>query len=655
MKKPSLFQAIEGWSLTKEGYQKPVLIKNLKTALKLYTLSQVDPKFDCEMKSTEFEDYCCEFSIARFPSSEMVLESFDRGFNAAVEAQTVSSSTKGNYRSALGRFMGWLVEQSWYKALFDTPPPRCIPRYVPAQRKPKPKHKGNRFYGLPYAEMPGQLTKELEKFKQFWSTPVASQHSVEWVEETPEALAQNQAAFMLNLEKRQRKLLEEGSPLDKPTVSPLAESKLDHFMQETSRFFGWLVKKGYPKEQLNLNLLTDRVLLQDYANWLIQERGTSYSATTSVLATALYVAKWLTYDQTRRRDWSDIEMVEDLRNYLGYYQKLYRKQKPELDEARWADTAITHDQARACTDYLYQCCAEYTNHESYYKTKSGPVKRCNDVKRATSAYVHSWKVYLIVKILTYVPIRQEEIRKLRIGSTLVRVTDHMGIERYAVKIKNHKNFSKTRKVRYYPLPTILTKDLDTWLEKVRPMIIQAPETLESWFEFWGHKLDDEESFRQRIANAKAGSFSRQKLKNVSAETTIKTLEKQLRAAIGQKAAWEAARANVVDNDHVFLTMGHTHKASFGKPCEECSHTSISSFVGNAVGRATKVLYGEPRFLPPHGFRNIGAAHQKKNSKGAHREAFSALEGHSLDIDNSYAAQVSRDYDLIYDIVDNWWE
>lgn len=655
MSNPSLFEAIEGWSLTKEGYRNPILIKNLKTALKRYVLPQIDPKFDCKISRAEFEEYCCEFNIAQLASREIVTESFDRGFDVAVKEGSISLSTKGNYRSALGRFMDWLLVQSWYKSLFDTPPPQFAPVHVPAQRKTKSKHKGKRMYGLPYAEMPEQLVKELEKFKKFWSEPVANQHSHDLVEETPETLAQNQADFMRSWQERQQKLFEEGSLLDKPTIFPLAKSTVGQCMEETSRFFGWLVKAGYPKEQLNLNLFTDRILLQDFAKWLIQERGTSYSSPTSMLETAIYVAKWLTYPQTKRRDWSDMEVVEQLKNYQNYYEKLYKKQKPELDEQKWADQAITHDQARACVDYLYQWCAEYQLIKHRYDTNSGPSICEKAVKRPASAYVHSWKVYLLVKILTYAPIRQEEIRKLRIGSTLIRVTDHMGIERYAVKIKNHKNFNKTRKSRYYPLPTILTKDLDTWLEKIRPMIIQGPETLESWFRFWNHKLNDIQVLQQRLLDAKAKIYDGNPNTKNSKEKYIQHLEERLRAVIKHKEGWEAAKANVANNDYVFLTLGRTFKASYGRPCEECHHGGITTLVSSAIARATKALYGHPRFLPPHGFRNIGAAHQKKNSKGEHREAFSALEGHSLAIDNQYAAQVSQDYDLIYDIVDNWWE
>jgi hypothetical protein len=49
----------------------------------------------------------------------------------------------------------------------------------------------------------------------------------------------------------------------------------------------------------------------------------------------------------------------------------------------------------------------------------------------------------MVKILVYAPVRQEELRKLRIDDTLKLVEDSKGILRYAVRIKNHKNTLKT--------------------------------------------------------------------------------------------------------------------------------------------------------------------------------------------------------------------
>jgi integrase len=74
-----------------------------------------------------------------------------------------------------------------------------------------------------------------------------------------------------------------------------------------------------------------------------------------------------------------------------------------------------------------------------------------------------------------------------------------------------------------------------------------------------------------------------------------------------------------------------------------------------MGRATKALFGQECFLNPHGFRNIGSKHLRKCGKGAHKDAFSALAGHSVEIDDEYAAQITSDYELIEDIVDDWWQ
>ena len=65
------------------------------------------------------------------------------------------------------------------------------------------------------------------------------------------------------------------------------------------------------------------------------------------------------------------------------------------------------------------------------------------------------------------------------GTTLKLVQDSQGVTRYAVRIKDHKRTSITRKPRYYPLPTILTNDITTWIEEIRPLAINAPLTLKA--------------------------------------------------------------------------------------------------------------------------------------------------------------------------------
>ena len=111
-----------------------------------------------------------------------------------------------------------------------------------------------------------------------------------------------------------------------------------------------------------------------------------------------------------------------------------------------------------------------------------------------------------------------------------------------------------------------------------------------------------------------------------------------------------AKANAKVCHNVFFSLGGSHPGSFGKAYDESRTSCISSMVSRAVGRATK--YGQAYYLNPHGFRHIGS--KQVRIAGKDKPAFSALVGHTLRVDEQYAAQVTKDYELIVDFVDDWW-
>jgi len=386
-----------------------------------------------------------------------------------------------------------------------------------------------------------------------------------------------------------------------------------------------------------MELVTDPIFLQDYADWLINKRRCSYSEAAKLLQAAISVAKWLTFEQSHRRDWSDIPRVVQLQALRARFTESYRDEKPQRDEEKWSNREIEHSQAREVAQYLYECCAKLSN---------------SGYKRRLSAIVEAWEVYLMIKILVYAPVRQEELRKLQVGSTLIKLKDSQGLERYAVRIKNHKNFNRTGKSRYYPLPSVLTQDLDTWLHVIRPMAIEAPQTRESWLKFWGRKESEIEPLQKRLELAQNGSLSLH-VKNL--ENYIAQLNKKLTGLQTRIASWEQAKSNASVCEHVFFSLGGNRPDSFAKPYDDDRLSCITGLVSRAVGRATKALFDQEYFLNPHGFRNIASKHLRKCGNGAHKDAFSAFVGHSVEIDDEYAAQITSDYELIEDIVDDWWE
>ncbi|MEP0925289.1 hypothetical protein [Leptolyngbya sp. ST-U4] len=222
---------------------------------------------------------------------------------------------------------------------------------------------------------------------------------------------------------------------------------------------------------------------------------------------------------------------------------------------------------------------------------------------------------------------------------------------YAVRIKNHKTFSKTGKARYYPLPNILTRDLDVWLEQIRPSALKATQTLENWLKFWGHSPKELERLEQKLLNLQLSGILPQQCS--SPQRYKQNLERKYEGLKSRIAAWEVAKANAEVCHNVFFSLGGSHPGSFGKAYDESRTSCISSMVSRAVGRATKALYGQAYYLNPHGFRHIGS--KQVRMAGKDKAAFSALVGHTLRVDEQYAAQVTQDYELIVDFVDDWWD
>ncbi len=636
----SLMRAILEFKHSQDAQDYPEIIKHLKTALKRHVLPSLDSSFHpTQVNSQDFKRYCSRFLINRL-NPDAILDIFEKSFDAAVAAGQLAKSTKGNYSSALRRFLAWMRLQIWYLELFPQPLPAKAPAYVRVNgRKPPTCTQQERQYGLKQEELPKHILNELEDWRRFWlqssSLPEKPEHSPRSTSEKPKF---SQEQRRLKREQRRNLAASSGHGFEKPRVIKISASTLRRYTSNFYRFFGWCTQiEGYDLSELSLKLVIDPIYLQDYAEWLLTERGCSYSEAAKLLQAAISVAKWLTFEQSYRRDWSDIPVVVTLQALRARYTESYREEKPQLDEQKWLNREITHSQARCVVQYLYQCCAKLSD--------SGG-------KRRLSALVEAWQVYLMVKILVYAPVRQEELRKLRLGNSLIKLKDSKGIERYAVRIKHHKNFNKTGKLRYYPLPSVLTQDLDTWLNVIRPMAIEAPQTLESWLLFWGRKESEVEQLQQRLEQAENGSIS-DPVKNQ--ENYIAQLNKKLNGLKRRIAYWEQAAANASVCDHVFFSLGGNRPSSFAKPYDDDHLSCITGLVSRAVGRATKALFGQECFLNPHGFRNIGSKHLRKCGKGEYKDAFSALAGHSVEIDDEYAAQITSDYELIEDIVDDWWD
>jgi len=115
MKQRMLAQVIEEFGKEKDVQAHPSILKHLKTALSLYVIPKLVSQQDLQKGKLKSSDPF-EINITKL-DLPCVLITFDEEFDEAVQAEKTSKFTKGNYRSALGRFLKWIKEQIWYKSI----------------------------------------------------------------------------------------------------------------------------------------------------------------------------------------------------------------------------------------------------------------------------------------------------------------------------------------------------------------------------------------------------------------------------------------------------------------------------------------------------------------------------------------------------------
>lgn len=591
------------------------LEKYLSIAIRLYVL----PVLENEAHNLK----CCPPSYLELPVEQLhnALEIFDQQSSIATQEGQLAKGTKDNYRSALQRFIHWLKQQVWWCEIL----PKAVSRndVAPFRVKLKPKPtKGKRAsYGLTKKELPEHLPDELDEFSQFRLTGGRTLRR-SWQERRRDG------------ERRIRK----------PRMSAVKPATCHGDEQAILRFLGWYTKE-HPDGTPHLALLTDVDLLDDYVYWVTETRGVSYSTAVNMAGVAVAIAKWLNYQTSTRRNWLDAPIVLELRDLQREYAEIYDLEKRQHEQEKWPQKKLTHKQAREVVQYLQELCAP-----NYGKHDKETGEFLSHGTRSLSAVARAWQTYLLVKILVYCPVRQEELRKLKLGETLFRREDSEGNPYYVVELKDHKRSLTTRKMRHYRLPAILTEDLDVWVYEWRPWIVESVKTLENWIEFWGYGDGKLDRIRDRLQAAKQGIVS--KRVDNSLEEYIEQEESRLQGAENRIAAWPVAKANLESHNHLFFLLGKHEPESFGKPHYVAS---VWRLVNRAIARGTKTLFGEERWTNPHALRHIAEAHIRQSGKSHLREAFSTLIGHSPEMGDEYADQVVSEYESTEDIVDNWWE
>jgi len=637
------------FSITRWGksIEDPNLLKYLRIALKLYVLEGLGFKTK-DMKPKEFANFCDKLTLQKFmkqlekfaekdsskdekPETSLlspkenlkacVLEVFDQQFEAALAVELVKESTKHNYRSATGRFCEFIVQQTWWEELFPPQMPEFIPKH-PGLAKKKITYKKLDNYGLPIDKWPAHAVKQLEEYKEF-------------------RLTGGKKALFQGAWKRNG---ESAGQTSRPKLSAIAPSTFEQEKKALTLVFGWYVHiQGARVDQLDLELLTDANLLARYTYWCTKERGRSHQTGVRAASVGIAIAQWKNINKSSRRNWSDIEVIQELRDFRSYCNEEYQEEKKKFEEEKWKHKELTHPEARQVVQYLRSCCA---THQGTVARSTG--KHIKSNARPLSAVVWAWQVYLIVKILVYLPVRQQEVRQYELGKTLFRKLDAKNRPYYEVIITEHKNKARTGKNRKYKLPSILTADLDAWINVWRPKAVEAVQSLPAWLEFKGFKPEKLEILQQRLDAAKRGEFER-KVNNP--QKYIENLETRILGIRGIIAAWETARTNVTNNNSLFFSFGSgNYFNTFGQPL---AVDSVWSLVITAISKATLALFGEARWTNPHALRHIAAKHVRllqKDTKG-----MAAAMGHSEEQADKYANQIMTESDLIDNFIDSWWE
>jgi len=586
--------------------------KNLSIALRFYVIPGLDLEFGI-LKPKELAEYA---TLIPLEILRQCLKIFKEQSDFAITTGKLSPNTRNNYQSCLSQFMGWVEQQVWWKEQ-STEIPEVAPFRIIAKKKSVKKQLP--AYGLRQDELPDTLKQEIEEFQLFRSTGGK------------------------NLRRSRRDKRREGERRgSRPKLNPAKSSTLKKELESILRFLGWF-KNTYPEESLSLTLLTNIRFIDEFVYWIITERERSYSTGADMTATGIAIAKWQNYTNCNRRDWSDIPLILDLQDLQSEYSEIYDREKQKNQAKKWSRKELSHEEARHVVQYLSQLCApQYGKHDP--KTREF-LKHGN---RSLSTVISAWQTYIIVKILVYCPVRQEEIRNLILGETLFRHTDADGQPYYVVKLTEHKR-SRTAKNRTYRLPSVLTADFDLWITKWHPILKESIQDVNKWMELWGRPIDKMERMQKRLSDARKGIVSERVQQPL--EDYIRQEEIRVQGVLNRYQAFDTVKQNMENNNYLFFVMGEGQATAFGTPH---TVTSIWQLVTGAISQATTALYGEAKWTNPHSLRHIAEKHIRLLNKSDKLETFATLIGHSKEMGDEYANQILTDYDLSKNIVDDWW-
>jgi len=404
MQLKSVLDAYEQFSATAVCQNNPRVLHNLRTALRRYILPIYGFRPE-QLKRHQLEDRLANLPLPQFlDNTTYLLEQLNRGTSHSTASQSVAESTMANYRSAVTRFFDWLYSQSRHVTTASSEVGEYAPQIYSGQTLARSQQGRQPLALTPYAfkedELATNLQQQIQQLELFWvTTTVPIRHE-----------------------------------------KPIQPATFQLYKTSILCFLGWLRQiQPDPLVPLKLADMTEPQLLQQFLIWGQQERGNSHGWAINITKAALAVARWLASTSP--------EAALDLAGVQTELLSLTRKQARHL-EPRNESKLLSYDESIQVLDYLKACCAP--------RQKSG-------LLRTELAIMKAWQRYLIISLLVYTPVRQSELRALKLGQSLVRDATH-----YRVTLSG-----KTNVYKEFALPNHLTADFDHWFNQFWPLLQSA--------------------------------------------------------------------------------------------------------------------------------------------------------------------------------------
>ena len=363
MQEITVLEAYKQFKESRVGQPNPRLLDNLRTALKDCVLPFYATHFPTELRSN-FEACLAQVPLTQLlKDASYLLDNLEKDLTLS-SSRKISTGTINNHRSILLRFFKWIYVDRQDEPIENPSLPAYAPQISSGRTLSKTREPRQRVHEKPYKLRDEELTPKLEmqlrQLHDFWTTP--------------------------------------NYPARK--AHPLREQTFRTYRNSILCILGWQQNiQARDLNQLSLEQVTNLEQLETFLQWGEHERGNKTGWAINIMQAAICVAKWWA-SQSHPENQSSI--IVPLQDYSRMLHHQYSNR--EIIDKK----TITFEESIQVVEYLKQCCAPLH--------KSGS-------PRAETALLKAWQRYLIIALLVYSPLRQNETRALEWARSLCREKD----------------------------------------------------------------------------------------------------------------------------------------------------------------------------------------------------------------------------------------